>query len=137
MTRDPDDLSSGRRLILIVSAAFVVIFLWGFFQFAYDRGTRDAALEFAERSDCRAELAVVLNKAERRQQAAFGLGLVAALAADDPGVQARLRELADQTPDEVFREQVLQIIDRSVEIREAQEEQGDPVKRCADGDPDN
>jgi hypothetical protein len=60
---------------------------------------------------------------------------VAAVAADHPEVQRKLREIADETPDQVLRKEVIEIIDRSLEITRASKAQGDPFKRCEDGKP--
>lgn len=135
MIEPQESVSKARRWIIVVAVAFGVLFLWGFYQYAYDRGTRDSALDFARRSECRATLAVPIGKARDQQIGSLGIGLVAAVAADNPEVQRRLEAIAHRTADAEYKAELIKIIDLSETIKRKSEKQGDPVERCKDGKP--
>jgi hypothetical protein len=132
---DPHPVLAARAWMVWVAVFFLAAMLLVTYQWGYSSGAKSGALTFAKQSNCRAELAVPVTKAQLAAQAATGIGLVAAVAADHPEVQRKLREIADETPDQVLRKEVIEIIDRSLEITRASKAQGDPFKRCEDGKP--
>lgn len=100
----------------------------------YGQGRTSAFVEQFQENDCRAKLAGPVNDAVSDQSVALAVGLVAAVAADDPEVQARLEEITGESdPDVALHEEALRILTASEKLRKANAARGiDPVAKCAE-----
>lgn len=122
------------RLVVGMTAVLVALAIFGAYLFGFERGARTDLGDQLRRSECRATLSEPVNAARDDGQVAFNFALPAAVT-DDPDIVAALERATGEVGDDVFREQVLDLIRANVRYRAALEARGNVVARCKDGHP--